>query len=42
MRGKKYLWTLAVVYLAYMTHGIQAIVLSQNLDAFAQQIIDAM
>lgn len=37
MRGKKYLWTLAVVYLAYMTHGIQAIVLSQNLDAFAQQ-----
>ena len=31
------MWTLAVVYLAYMTHGIQAIVLSQNLDAFAQQ-----
>ncbi len=37
MKGKKYIWTLAVVYLAYMTHGIQAIVLSQNLDAFAAQ-----
>lgn len=37
MRGKKYLLTLAVVYLAYMTHGIQAIVISQNLDNLALQ-----
>ncbi len=37
MRGKKYLITLAVVYLAYLTHGIQAIVLSQNLVNFAAQ-----
>ena len=37
MRGKKYFLTLAVVYLAYMTHGIQAIVLSQNMDALALQ-----
>ena len=35
MRGKKYLLTLAVVYLAYMTHGIQAINISQNLDNLA-------
>lgn len=37
MRGKKYLLTLAVVYMAYLTHGIQAIVLSQNLDNLAIQ-----
>lgn len=37
MRGKKYLLTLAVVYLAYMTHGIQAIIISQNLDNLALQ-----
>lgn len=37
MRGKKYLLTLAVVYLAYLTHGIQAIVLSQNLVNLATQ-----
>ncbi len=37
MRGKKYLLTLAVVYLAYLAHGIQAIVLSQNLDNLAIQ-----
>lgn len=37
MRGKKYFLTLAVVYLAYLTHGIQAIVLSQNMDALAAQ-----
>ena len=37
MRGKKYLWTLAVVYLAYLCHGVQAIVASQNLGAFAAQ-----
>lgn len=37
MRAKKYFLTLAVVYLAYLTHGIQAIVLSQNMDALALQ-----
>jgi MFS family permease len=37
MRGKKYFLTLVVVYLAYLTHGIQAIVLSQNMDALAAQ-----
>ncbi len=37
MRGKKYFLTLAVVYLAYLTHGIQAIVLSQNMDVLAAQ-----
>ncbi|NCC68620.1 MAG: MFS transporter, partial [Clostridia bacterium] len=37
MRGKKYLWTLAAVYMTYLTHGIQAIILSQNLDQFAAQ-----
>lgn len=37
MRGKKYLMTLAVVYLAYLCHGMQAIVGSQNLTALAAQ-----
>ncbi|MEF9971206.1 MAG: MFS transporter [Oscillospiraceae bacterium] len=37
MRGKKYLWTLAAVYMAYLTHGIQAIVLSQNATSFYTQ-----
>lgn len=37
MRGKKYLWTLATVYMAYLTHGIQAILLSQNKASFFTQ-----
>lgn len=37
MRGKKYLWTLAAVYMAYLTHGIQAILLSQNKVSFFTQ-----
>lgn len=37
MRGKKYLWTLAAVYMAYLTHGIQAIVLQQNKVSFFTQ-----
>ena len=37
MRGKKYFLTLAVVYLAYFTHGMQAILLSQNNVHFAAQ-----
>lgn len=34
MKARKYLLTLLGVYLVYMTHGIQAIILSQNLDQF--------
>jgi len=37
MRGKKYFITLAVVYLAYLAHGMQAIVGSQNLANLATQ-----
>ena len=37
MKSKKYLWTLAAVYMAYLTQGIQAIVISQNLDQFVTQ-----
>ena len=37
MRAKKYFLTLAVVYLAYFTHGMQAILLSQNNVHFAAQ-----
>lgn len=37
MRGKKYLWTLAAVYMAYLTHGIQAILLQQNKVSFFTQ-----
>ncbi|MFB0921559.1 MAG: MFS transporter [Oscillospiraceae bacterium] len=37
MRAKKYLWTLAAVYMAYLTHGIQAILLSQNKVSFFTQ-----
>ena len=37
MRAKKYYWTLAVVYMAYLTHGIQAIILSQNKASFFTQ-----
>ncbi|HAB94959.1 MAG TPA: MFS transporter [Lachnospiraceae bacterium] len=37
MRDKKYIWALVSVYLAYLTHGIQAIVISQNSANFQQQ-----
>ncbi len=37
MRGSKYLLTLLCVYLVYLTHGIQAIIISQNLDQFVAQ-----
>ena len=37
MRGKKYFWTLAVVYMTYLTHGIQAILLNQNKESFFTQ-----
>lgn len=37
MKASKYLITLLCVYLVYLTHGVQAIILSQNLDQFALQ-----
>ncbi len=37
MKDKKYLWALLSVYFAYLTHGIQAIVISQNSANFQQQ-----
>lgn len=37
MKAKKYILVLVTVYLAYLTHGIQAIVISQNLEQFAAQ-----
>jgi len=37
MRAKKYLWTLAAVYMAYLTHGIMAIALSSNKAMFFAQ-----
>lgn len=37
MKANKYIITLLVVYLVYLTHGIQAIILSQNLDQFVLQ-----
>ena len=37
MRAKKYLWSILCVYFCYLTHGIQAIILSQNNVNFAKQ-----
>ena len=37
MNNKKYITALAAIYMAYVAHGMQAIILSQNLDAFALQ-----
>lgn len=37
MRAKKYILSMAVVYMAYITHGIQAIILSQNKVNFFTQ-----
>ncbi|MDO5139375.1 MAG: MFS transporter [Oscillospiraceae bacterium] len=37
MRDKKYIWALLSVYFAYLTHGIQAIVISQNKAVFQEQ-----
>lgn len=37
MKASKYIITLICVYLVYLTHGVQAIILSQNLDQFALQ-----
>lgn len=38
MKGKKYIPTLAVIYLNYMLHGIALIILSQNIDALTEQM----
>lgn len=37
MRAKKYILSMAMVYMAYFTHGIQAIILSQNKVYFFTQ-----
>lgn len=37
MRGKRYILSLLSVYFVYLTHGIQAIVISQNSANFQQQ-----
>ena len=37
MRAKKYLWSILCVYFCYLTHGIQAIILSQNNVNFAKR-----
>ena len=37
MRAKKYILSMAMVYMAYFTHGIQAIILSQNKVNFFTQ-----
>ena len=37
MKAKKYLWAIICVYFCYLTHGIQAIILSQNNVNFAKQ-----
>ena len=38
MRAKKYILSMAMVYMAYFTHGIQAIILSQNKVNFFTQL----
>lgn len=37
MRAKKYILSLATVYMCYFTHGIQAIILSQNATYFSDK-----
>lgn len=37
MKAKKYLWSMVAVYMAYLTHGIQALIFSQNQVAFAMK-----
>lgn len=37
MKDKKYIWSLVTVYMCYFTHGIQAIILSQNQVNFFTQ-----
>ncbi len=35
MKAKKYIWSMVAVYMAYLTHGMQALIFSQNQVAFA-------
>ena len=37
MKAKKYLWSIICVYMCYLTHGIQALILGQNNVNFAIQ-----
>ena len=37
MKAKKYLWSIICVYMCYLTHGIQALILGQNNINFAIQ-----
>ena len=37
MKAKKYLWSMVAVYMAYFTHGMQALIFSQNKEAFAMK-----
>ncbi len=37
MKEKKYIWSLVTVYMCYFTHGMQAIILSQNKEQFFTQ-----
>lgn len=37
MAARKYIWSLVTVYMCYFTHGIQALILSQNKDDFFTQ-----
>ena len=30
MKAKKYIWSMICVYMAYLTHGMQALIFSQN------------
>ena len=35
MKAKKYIWSMICVYMAYLTHGMQALIFSQNQVNFA-------
>lgn len=37
MKAKKYIWSMIAVYMAYLTHGMQALIFSQNKVAFAMK-----
>ena len=39
MKAKKYIWSMICVYMAYLTHGMQALIFSQKqvLQPFLQQ-----
>ncbi len=37
MKAKKYIWSMVAVYMAYLTHGMQALIFSQNAAYFADK-----